>query len=316
MTSFVRDAFGTSRRPIDVTRLAGGTKKGVYRLTLDDGGSAILYVWGADEDYWPEGGDDVANPFAHASGADLFEASSVRFGALGVRTPQLYLMDRTRNHYPADLALIEDVRGGTLETLIARDRQAADTSLKLLGAALQAMPRYRHPHLGKVALVERGDAPQDRRPEQVVLDRALRHLAIAAGRVERIASAKSQIDDLIRGLAAAVAPRDGYGLVHGELGPDHVLVDAQGHPVIIDIEGAMFFDIEWEHAFVRMRFGDEYQRLQQPGLDSARLNFYRLAQSLSLIEGPLRLADGDFPDHDSMLNIAQWHIKEVLAAVR
>lgn len=316
MTSFVRGAFGASRQPIDVTRLTGGSKKGVYRLTLDDGGSAILYVWGADENFWPEGDGDVADPFADASGADLFEAGRAQFDAIGVRTPQLYLMDCSRSHYPADLALVEDVRGGTLEALIGRDPQAADASLEMLGAALQSMAQHRSPHIGKVALVESGKAPQDRRPEQVVLDRALRHLAIVARRVERIAPSKSRIEDLIRGLAAVVRPREGYGLIHGELGPDHVLIDGQGHPVIIDIEGAMFFDIEWEHAFAKMRFGRDYPRIQQSNLDGARLDFYRLAQSLSLIEGPLRIADGDFPDRDFMVSIAEWHIKEVLGAVR
>jgi hypothetical protein len=78
----------------------------------------------------------------------------------------------------------------------------------------------------------------------------------------------------------------------------------------------MFFDIEWEHAFAKMRFGRAYPRIQQPTLDRARMDLYRLAQSLSLIEGPLRIADGDFPDRDVMVSIAEWHTKEVLAAVR
>jgi hypothetical protein len=43
-------------------------------------------------------------------------------------------------------------------------------------------------------------------------------------------------------LASAVPPRAQYGLIHGELGPDHVLIDRRRHPVIIDIEGVMFFD--------------------------------------------------------------------------
>jgi hypothetical protein len=33
-----------------VTRLRGGSKKGVYRLVLDNGTTAILYVWGGFED--------------------------------------------------------------------------------------------------------------------------------------------------------------------------------------------------------------------------------------------------------------------------
>ena len=38
-------------------------------------------------------------------------------------------------------------------------------------------------------------------------------------------------------------PRAKYAVVHGELGPDHVLADADVNPVVIDIEGSMYFEI-------------------------------------------------------------------------
>ncbi|WP_438267919.1 hypothetical protein [Kitasatospora purpeofusca] len=61
--------------------------------------------------------------------------------------------------------------------------------------------------------------------------------------------------------------------MHGELGPDHVLVDAAGEPVLIDIEGLMHFDVEWEHVFLRIRFGDQYPSLGgADGLDRHRLD--------------------------------------------
>ena len=96
-------------------------------------------------------------------------------------------------------------------------------------------------------------------------------------------------------------PRGRYGLIHGELGPDHVLIDGHGQPVLIDIEGVMFFDVEWEHAFLELRFGEHYRWLREDGLDEERLRLYRLALHLSLIAGPLRLLDGDFPDRAPML---------------
>ncbi|MGV9288266.1 hypothetical protein [Streptomyces sp. NPDC003719] len=40
---------------------------------------------------------------------------------------------------------------------------------------------------------------------------------------------------------------------------------------MIDIEGLMFFDAEWEHVFLQLRFGDQYPALPRPGLDPARL---------------------------------------------
>ncbi|SFF58195.1 hypothetical protein SAMN05216251_12014 [Actinacidiphila alni] len=101
--------------------------------------------------------------------------------------------------------------------------------------------------------------------------------------------------------------------MHGELGPDHVLVDDRGRPVLIDIEGLMYFDVEWEHAFLRIRFADHYPPLRRDGMDEQRLRFYALAMRLSLVAGPLRLLDGDFPDRDFMLGIVEHNLQESLA---
>lgn len=108
-------------------------------------------------------------------------------------------------------------------------------------------------------------------------------------------------------------PRSQYGLIHGELGPDHVLVDRHGQPVLIDIEGLMFFDVEWEYAFLRLRFGEHYRWPDHSDRDELRLTFYTLAMLLSLVAGPLRLLDGDFPDRDFRRGIVEHNIHEALA---
>ena len=58
----IRAALGGDRLLRRVERLAGGSKKGAYRLTMDDGGTALVYVWDDCEDYWqglgPAGADD------------------------------------------------------------------------------------------------------------------------------------------------------------------------------------------------------------------------------------------------------------------
>jgi hypothetical protein len=87
----------------------------------------------------------------------------------------------------------------------------------------------------------------------------------------------------------------------------------------------MFFDVEWEHVFLELRFGRNYRALRAGGpdvrggpveLDEERLRFYRLAMHLSLIAGPLRLLDGDFPDREPMLQIVDYNIGKALAFVR
>jgi hypothetical protein len=96
---------------------------------------------------------------------------------------------------------------------------------------------------------------------------------------------------------------------------DHVLVDRDGNPVLIDIEDLLYFDVEWEHVFMRIRLGGDYERLAVSGLDENRLVLYMLAQRLSLTAGPLRLLDGDFPNRTFMQGIAEHNLTQALALV-
>lgn len=275
-----------------VERLRGGTKKGVYRLTLADATTRIAYVWNAAEDYWPAD-QDHGDPFGHASGPDLFARAHATLTGIGVRVPKLI-------HQHGAVALVEDIRGGNIET----HRPAP--VLARLNATINTMHHHRGDRYGRPGATREG------RCEDLVLHRALDHLTRSAARVDRIAAVRQRIADLLHARHAAVAPRREYGLIHGELGPDHVLVD-NDEPVLIDIEGIMFFDVEWEHVFLELRFADDYRHLRADGLDDDRMAFYRLALHLSLVAGPLRLLDGDFPARAAMLDIVEHNIARTLA---
>jgi aminoglycoside phosphotransferase (APT) family kinase protein len=286
----------------------------VYRLVMDDATTAIAYVWDADENYWPaaEGDEDLTDPFSPGLGLGLFEAAHARLDGLGVRVPAIRFVDRDRVHFPADLAIVEDLRGESLEALLTRDSRAAGPVMARLGEALEQMGRHRAPAFGKVAVVDGGGTSRGTSCEAVVLDRARRDPEEAASRDSRIADASGRLEERLLSLAAAVRPRAEYALVHGELGPDHVLVDPDGRPVLIDIEGAMYFDVEWEHVFLRIRLHDSYRPLAVEGLDEDRLALYTLAQRLSLTAGPLRLLDGDFPAREAMAAIAEYNLVQAL----
>lgn len=313
-----RAALGGGRRLAGVERLAGGSKKGVYRLVMDDGTTAIGYLWAREENYWPaaEGDDDLTDPFSPGLGLDLFAAAHARLDGLGVRVPAIRLVDRDGTYGAGDLAIVEDVPGEDLLRLLDRDPRAAAPVMGRLGEALAAMGRHRAPAYGKVAVVDGGGVSRGTSCEGVVLDRARVDLAEAARRDPRIAGARDRLEDRLLGLAAAVRPRAEYVVVHGELGPDHVLVDAAGNPVVIDIEGLMYFDVEWEHVFLRIRLTERYGPLERDGLDEDRLALYTLAQRLSLTAGPLRLLDGDFPDRAFMAGIAEYNLGKALEFVR
>ncbi|GAB2940889.1 phosphotransferase [Micromonospora polyrhachis] len=309
----VTDQFGVSCRIAALDRLTGGTKKGVYRLSLDDQTSVILYVWAAGEDYWPPLPAVPDDPFTDASGAELFATNHAALAAVNVRIPQLLMLDRDGRYLDADIALLEDAGAVKLETLIERDPVAAATPLSMLGDALRRMHTTFSSKCGRLAATTAiAEASQSRRAEDIILDQALSQLYAVAIRDPRLATAHDRIAGHVRRLRDAITDRQTYGLVHGELGPDHVLVTPAGEPVMIDVEGLTYFDVEWEHAWLQMRFGDAYPLLRPVDLDPHRLALYRYAQVLSLIEGPLRIADTDFPDRQWMLDLAERNINKAL----
>jgi hypothetical protein len=316
LPGLVRDALGAGCQVAAVDRLRGGSKKGVYRVRLDGTRtpSVIVYSWAEAENFWPGAHEaDPADPFAPASGLVPFLTAQRSLGSLGARVPQVLLADDSRRRYPADVAVVDDISGGTLEALFESDPTRAAGALRELVAILEMMHRHQTRQYGRVDLLERGGSASGISCKRRVLDRALRDLDEAAGRDGRIAAAGAALRHRLQELADRVSPRTEYGLIHGELGPDHVLVDAGGHPVLIDIGGLMYFDVEWEHVFLQLRFGERYAALVRPDLDPQRLDLYMLAMRLSLLAGPLRLLDGDFPDRAFMQEIAEHNAKEALA---
>jgi hypothetical protein len=317
LASLMRAAFGGQRHLVDVTRLRGASKKGVYRARFEDESTAIVYIWDATEDYWPSSGTgpspDYADPFSHASGLGLFEAAQARLDGLGVRTPRLYLADRSHEHYPADAAVVEDIPGPTLEDMLEHDGRQARSAVEQLADALHVMHADKAPGFGKILHIASGGMSHGGPCTQVVLDKALRDLTEAAARDPRITEHRNQLEETLRGHAAIVTPRSDHSLIHGELGPDHVLIDEHGRPVIIDIEGLMYFDAEWEHVFLQLRFGRHYPLLRPGELDPDRLILYRLAMHLSLVAGPLRLLDGGYPERDEMMQIAEYNLVQALS---
>jgi Phosphotransferase enzyme family len=316
MRPVVRAVFGTGRSLLRAERLAGGSKKGAYRLTMDDGGTALVYVWDDSEDYWQgvllEDADDPADPFSHASGLALFESAARRLGSAGVRCPELLLADRSRSLYPADIAVVEDVAGGSLEALLENDPVAAERPLSVLADWLAAMAAVRSPSPGKVAFIDAGGRSPVTSCEKIMLDRTLAQLAEIAGRDQRAADAKDRLEQALHSLAGPIQPRTAATLIHGELGPDHVLLDRRGEPVLIDIEGAKYFDVEAEHVWMRMRFAEHYAKLSRGGLDEDRLRFYQLCMHLSLIAGPLRIAGTSHPEREWFRSLAEHHLQRAL----
>jgi hypothetical protein len=209
------------------------------------------------------------------------------------------------------LAVVEDF-DDSLETLLEQDERRAGLVLAEFADVLKTMAGARAGAFGKVLQLDRGGVSNGSSCEQIVLGRALRDLSEAGARDPRIGEVRDELAELLHDLAEPLAPRTEFALIHGELAPGHVLVDRADRPVLIDIEGLMYFDVEWEHVFLRLLYGPRYEGLRIPGLDPQRMRFYRMAMHLSLVAGPLRLLDGDYPRRDFMMGIVESNLRQTL----
>ena len=308
-----RDHY-VKRNVIDVAQLRGGAQKVVYRVSCDDDFTCVLYVWDDSANYVlgeALGQGPGADALGASYGAELFAYNQRYLENLGVRVPRIFYMDRSKAKYPFEFALVEDLGNLDLPQYIRCHPETSKNVLEQLSDTVRKMHFHQYNRYGQLNTI---DTNHERQPpcEQIILNETMLDLDYLAMHVPEIAENKEQLAEVLRTLYDAIAPRTEYGLIHGELGPDHVRIDQNGQPVLIDIEGAKFFDIEYEHSFLDFRFGDNYRYLRFDHLDSDRLRFYRLHLHMSYSSGPLQIIERGFPDPAVMREIARFNVESTL----
>jgi tRNA A-37 threonylcarbamoyl transferase component Bud32 len=247
LNEYIRSVFGNGYEVANVSNMHGGAQKVVYKVDCRNGFSCVLYVWDASKSYFQE---ELAKQTREerSYGSDLFEANNKYLTQQGVRTPALYHLNADRDRYPFDYALVEYVAGHKAEVYLAgSDPQMRDTLLERVGEMLINMHRDVRDGYGKI------NAPLNRTPECHLLQvkNAENQLDYAARYLDEFRTNRQKLLDTLYELEDNIKPRTQYGLIHGELGPDHILVNDKMEPYLIDIEGVMFFDIEHEHSFLK-----------------------------------------------------------------
>ncbi|GIP35662.1 aminoglycoside phosphotransferase [Paenibacillus sp. J2TS4] len=309
LQEYVRKVFGASYVVDTVTKMRGGAQKMVYKIDCSNSFSCVLYVWDLSMNYFEE---EIANQDINEQsyGSSLFEINNKFLIQHGIQTPFLYDLNKERNHYPFDYALVEYVNGQKAEDYFYHsDSKVQDKVFLRLGEMLSSMHANERHYFGKpneigINATENGHLIQ--------MENAKVQLSYASHYIESIKSNQNKLLDTLYELESRIKPRAQYGFIHGELGPDHILVNEKLNPLLIDIEGAMYFDIEHEHSFLEFRFGDFYRYLKNDALDPDRMLFYRFHHHISLTSGGLKLLHRGFPDQQFAKDLAEHHSKYAL----
>jgi hypothetical protein len=303
LQEYMEKVFGVSYLVSSVNQMHGGAQKVVYKVDCSNGFSCVLYVWDLTMNYFQEEVEH-GNIHEQSYGGDLFEMNNNYLSQQGIQTPLLYDLNRERNRYPYDYALVEYVNGQKAENYFQHaDSYVKDKVFQRIGNMLTDMHATERNIYGKVNQSMRNEV----KCHQLLKRNAKKDLDFARQHLDSIRFYYSQLLDALYMLESKIEPRSRYGFIHGELGPDHILINDNLEPYFIDIEGAEFFDIEHEHSYLQLRFGDYYRYLKNENLDHNRMLFYRYHHHISLTAGGLKLLHRGFPDQQFAKDLANHH---------
>lgn len=305
---YVGKVLGIGYVVAGVTKMHGGAQKVVYKIQCQNGFSCVLYVWDLTKNYFQE---EIANESVHerSFGGHSFEINNRWLKEHGISTPALYDLHTERGRYPFDYALVEYIEGQKAEAYFQHpDQRVRDEVFERVGTMVARMHANHRPNFGKPD--QSGN--QRKRCHLVQLENAKEQLSYIVLHNESIRKNHDNLLAIVHELESRIDSRQRYGFIHGELGPDHILVTDRLEPYLIDIEGGQYFDIEHEHTFLELRFGKHYRYLHQNGLDLNRMLFYRLHHYISLTSGGLKLLHRGFPDQAFASNLADYHARNTL----
>jgi hypothetical protein len=257
LQDYIEKVFGTSYEVVNVSKMHGGAQKVVYKVDCSNGFSCILYVWDLTMNHFKE---EIENGDIHTRsyGGNLFELNNKYLIQQGIKTPIIYDLNRDRNRYPYDYALVEYVDGEKAEYYFHHsDSSIKDKIFQRIRNMLMDMHANERNIYGKANQSEMNSE----KCHHFQMRSAKLDLVYSCQHIASMRANHSKLLDKLYELESKIEARNRYVFIHGELGPDHILINEKFEPYLIDIEGAEFFDIEHEHSFLQIRFGDYYPYL-------------------------------------------------------
>ncbi|WP_339789977.1 phosphotransferase [Paenibacillus sp. FSL R7-0313] len=305
LQDYVYNVFGAGYHITQSARIHGGAQKVIYKIDCTNGFTCMLYVWDISSNYFQE--EILNEPTFHSSyGSELFTLNTRFLAQHGIRTPTLYDLNNDRDRHAYDFALVEYVDGQKAEAYFQhKNHKDRNELFQRIGDMLSTMHNIQRNVYGNANDNSKKAGPCykiQRLDAETALSYASKHMTDIRKNNERLLEKLYELE-------AAIQPRDLYSFIHGELGPDHIWIDHAMQPCLIDIEGAGFFDLEYEHSFLEFRFGDFYHYLKNNDLDPERMTFYRFCHHLSLISGGLKLLHRQFPDQQFARGLAEYHAR-------
>ena len=301
LQNIVINVFGNDYIIDSSEKLLGGAKKQVYKIHCLNDFVFVLYVWHESISYF----DETASMFTSNS-ACLFEINNDFMVKNMISTPKLYFMDRAKKEQGYEFAFVEYIDGYALDFVIDEYPERIEPIFESLNESIQRMNSVKRLQAGTI------DNPlQDFSCKDYILCNAEKEIGYLIQNYSPIADIKNQVLTCLSCLHQKCGDTSSYSFIHNELGPEHVMVDKNNIAYLIDIEGAKFFDAEYEHSYLKMRFGENYRYLDNKTLCYNKLEFYSFCHYIQILQGAHELSTKNYYDMDDVNGMISFGFSQI-----
>lgn len=303
MSKKTNEVFGEEYELESMERILGGAQKYTYLAKCTNGFKFIIYQWDKSTTYFEN--NDESAVFCSSS-ANLFESNNELMRKHGVLTPELFYMDKSRSECDYEYAFVEYINGYDVDYIMEKEPERMDAVLKSLSNSIDRLHNIKNDAVGQVGRMQGADFN--------LIEFELKDIHQNSMYLQKndnqYADVYVQVEEKARECAKKIESRNKYTFIHGELGPNHVIVDEDNNAYLIDIEGAKFYDVEEELSFLDMRFNKRLKKLSDI-IDEQRMYFYYIGHCLGNLRGAVELKQKGYYDMDDVNGMIHFFHKQV-----
>lgn len=298
MSSKVKIVFGEEYELASMERILGGAQKHTYLAKCTNGFEFIIYQWGSETTYLENFGE---NSVFCSSSAKLFQSNNELMRTHGVLTPKLFYMDRTRSECDYDYAFVEYICGHDMDYIIEKEPHRLQKVLESLRVSINKLHSIKSEVPGQIDRMQEMDFDLI----SFELEQLRQNSDYLKEHDKEYFDYYVQVETKATECANQLKNREEYTFIHGELGPNHVIVDKDDNAYLIDIEGAKFYDVEEELSFLDIRF-DKMLGTIDDAADEQRMYFYHLGHCLGNLQGAVELKQQGYYDMDDVNGMIEF----------
>lgn len=299
------EIFGEEYVLDTMERMLGGAQKYTYLAKCTNGFAFVIYQWGEDTTYFEDNGDSA---MFCSSSAELFQKNNDLMRTHGVLTPKLFYMDRSRSTCDYDYAFVEYIDGHDMDYIMENEPDRLQKVIESLNKNIDKLHSIKNEVAGQIGRMQTSDFD--------ILSYELEGMRANSSYLQEndkdYAKMYLQVVEKAAACVEKLEKRKEYTFTHGELGPNHVIVDKDDNAYLIDIEGAKYYDVEQELSFLDMRFDKKIRTVDNED-NETRMLFYLIGHCLSNMRGAIELKQKGYYDMDDVNGMIDFFHDQVEA---